>query len=49
MVTFKFSTIFKHIPLNGILLFCYNLKSVKFPRQFMDYFLRYPDIKQKKA
>ena len=27
----------------------YNLKSLKFPRQFMDYFLRYPNIKQKKS
>ena len=31
-----------------IIIGWYNLKSLKLSRQFMDYFLRYPDTKQKK-
>ena len=42
----QFSSIFHWI--FTLLLVCYNSKSQKFLRQFMDYFLRYPDIKQKK-
>ena len=49
-MSFKFRTVLKYISLNlrSLLLFCYNLKILKFLRQFMDYFLRYPDIKQTK-
>ena len=31
-----------------LLLVCYNLKSLKFSGHFVDYFVRYPDIKQTK-
>ena len=48
-MSFKFSTIIKHISLNlRIIIGLYNLKSLKFSRQFIDYFLRYPNIKQTK-
>ena len=42
----QFSSIYHWI--RRLLLVCYNLKSLKFSRQFIDYVQRYPDIKQKK-